>query len=111
MVATPMQLHVPQSLAALTAGKHVMSEVTAAVSVEQCKELLEGVEAAKSSGLKYMMSENMTYLRDNVLVESMVNQGVFGDIYYAEGQYIHDIKSLHYNEDGSPTWRSRCPSG
>ena len=111
VVATPMQLHVPQSLAALAAGKHVMSEVTAAVSVEQCKELLEGVEAAKSSGLKYMMSENTTYLRDNVLVESMVREGVFGEIYYAEGQYIHDIKSLHYNSDGSPTWRSRWQVG
>lgn len=45
-VATPMHLHVPQTLAALSAGKHVMSEVTAAVSVEQCRELLSGVERA-----------------------------------------------------------------
>ena len=70
IVATPMQLHVPQSLAALAAGKHVMSEVTAAVSIEQCKELLEGVEAAKASGLKYMMAENVTYFRDNVMTVS-----------------------------------------
>ncbi len=111
VVATPMHLHVPHSLAALAAGKHVMSEVTAAVSVEQCRELLEGVEAARGSGLKYMMSENTTYLKDNVLIKSMVDQGAFGDIYYAEGQYIHDIKSLHYNEDGSPTWRSRWQVG
>ncbi len=34
-VSTPMQLHVPQTLAALKAGKHVMGEVTAAVSIEQ----------------------------------------------------------------------------
>ena len=84
-----------------------MSEVTAAVSVEQCKELVAGVEAAKNSGLKYMMSENFTYMRDNLLIKSMVDQEAFGDIYYAEGQYVHDIKSLHYNPDGSPTWRSR----
>ncbi len=111
IVATPMQLHVPHSLAALAAGKHVMSEVTAAVSIEQCKELLEGVEAAKSSGLKYMMAENTTYLRDNVAIQNMVEQGVFGDIYYAEGQYIHELKSLHYNSDGSPTWRARWQVG
>ncbi len=111
VVATPMQFHVPQSLAALAAGKHVMSEVTAAVSVEQCKELVAGVEAAKNSGLKYMMSENFTYMRDNLLIKSMVDQEAFGDIYYAEGQYVHDIKSLHYNPDGSPTWRSRWQVG
>ena len=111
IVATPMQLHVPQSLAALAAGKHVMSEVTAAVSIEQCKELLEGVEAAKASGLKYMMAENTTYLRDNVAIQNMVEQGVFGDIYYAEGQYIHEVKRLHYNSDGSPTWRARWHVG
>ena len=111
VVATPMHLHVPHSLAALAAGKHVMSEVTAAVSVEQCKELLEGVEAARESGLKYMMAENMTYLRHNVLIKNMVEQGAFGEIYYAEGQYIHEIKSLHYNDDGSPTWRSRWQVG
>src|SRR5581483_7210648 len=29
VIATPMQLHVPQSLLALQAGKHVLSEVTA----------------------------------------------------------------------------------
>ena len=111
IVATPNQLHVAQSLAALAAGKHVMSEVTAAVSIEQCKELLEGVEAAKASGLKYMMAENTTYLRDNVAIQNMVEQGVFGDIYYAEGQYIHEVKRLHYNSDGSPTWRSKWQVG
>ena len=111
VVASPMQLHVPQSVAALAAGKHVMSEVTASVSVEQCQELVAAVEAAKPSGLKYMMSENFTYMKHNVLIKSMVNAGLFGDIYYAEGQYVDDIKELHYNADGSPTWRSRWHVG
>ena len=51
VVATPMQLHVPQSLKALAAGKHVFSEVTAAVSVDQCKELLAGDLAGRSERL------------------------------------------------------------
>ena len=110
VVASPMQLHVPQSVEALAAGKHVMSEVTAAVSVEQCQELVAAVEKARPLGLKYMMSENFTYMKHNVLIKSMVNAGVFGDIYYAEGQYVDDCKELHYNADGSPTWRSRGTS-
>ena len=34
VLATPENLHVPQSILALQAGKHVISEVTAAVSIE-----------------------------------------------------------------------------
>ena len=34
VLATPENLHVPQSILALKAGKHVISEVTAAVSIE-----------------------------------------------------------------------------
>lgn len=111
VVATPMHLHVPQSLATLKAGKHVMSEVTAAVSIDQCKALVAGVEAARESGLKYMMSENACYGRNAVLIKNLVREGLFGDIYYAEGAYIHDIKNLHYQKDGTPTWRSAWQVG
>ncbi|HEY0866943.1 MAG TPA: Gfo/Idh/MocA family oxidoreductase, partial [Fimbriimonas sp.] len=41
VVATPMQLHASQSILALQAGKHVMSEVTACVSMDECWQLLE----------------------------------------------------------------------
>ena len=35
VVATPMQLHVSQTMAALEAGKHVLSEVTAGVTMDE----------------------------------------------------------------------------
>lgn len=56
VVATPMQLHVPQTIAALQAGKHVMCEVTAGVSMEELWWLIETVE---QSGRVYMMAENV----------------------------------------------------
>ena len=34
VIATPMQCHVPQAIAALEAGKHVLSEVTAGVTMD-----------------------------------------------------------------------------
>ena len=40
VIATPMQCHVPQAIAALEAGKHVLSEVTAGVTMD---ELCEGI--------------------------------------------------------------------
>jgi predicted dehydrogenase len=102
IVATPMHLHAPQAVAALERGIHVMSEVTAAVSVEQCIELRDAVLA---SSAKYMMAENYCYRPDNVLVRSLVEHGLFGEIYFGEGEYIHDVKALHHTADGSPTWR------
>ena len=35
VISTPMQCHVPQAILALQAGKHVMCEVTAAVTMDE----------------------------------------------------------------------------
>ena len=41
MIGTPMPLHVPQAIAALDRGLHVLSEVPAGVSIEECRELVQ----------------------------------------------------------------------
>ncbi|MEC8841532.1 MAG: Gfo/Idh/MocA family oxidoreductase, partial [Candidatus Poribacteria bacterium] len=87
VLATPENLHVPQSILALEAGKHVISEVTAAVSIGQCYQLVETVQ---NSQAKYMMAENMCYHKPNVLIKNMVQQGVFGKVYFGEAEYVHD---------------------
>ena len=79
VVATPMPLHAPQSIQALQAGKHVLSEVTAAVSLEECWRLLQ---AAQASGTTYMMAENYCYFRENVLIREMARKGLFGELYF-----------------------------
>ncbi len=102
VIATPMQLHVPQALLALTAGKHVLSEVTAGVTMDELWWLREAVE---KSGKTYMFAENYCYMPFAQIVKSMAGQGLFGDLYYGEGEYIHAVPSLTRNPDGTPTWR------
>ena len=51
VISTPMQCHVPQAILALQAGKHVMCEVTAAVTMDELWWLIETVE---KSGKIYM---------------------------------------------------------
>jgi predicted dehydrogenase len=102
VVATPMQYHAGQSIAALERGIHVLSEVTAVVSLDEARWL---VQVCKQSPAIYMMAENYTYMRSNVLVASLVNAGLFGEVYYAEGEYIHELSALHHTADGRPTWR------
>ncbi len=102
VLATPENLHVPQSIEALDAGKHVISEVTAAVKLDECYDL---VRAVRKSSAKYTMAENTCYFKDNVLIRNIVEKGLFGDVYFGEGEYLHNIKSLHHDVEGNPTWR------
>lgn len=44
-LATPMQLHASQSVQAMRAGKHVLTEVIAATTLDECWELVETVGA------------------------------------------------------------------
>jgi len=104
IVGTPMPLHVPQSIMALERDIHVLSEVPAGVSIEECREL---TEVASRSNAKYMMAENYCYIRTNVLVREIVRAGLFGELYFAEGEYIHELKELN---EVTP-WRRRWQTG
>lgn len=104
IVGTPMPLHIPQSIEAIRRGIHVISEVPAAVNIEECRDL---VMACKQSKALYMMAENYTYMEANQVVKEMVRRGEFGKTYYAEGEYIHELKGL--NE--VTKWRRKWQTG
>lgn len=108
VVASPQQYHVPQAVAALERGIHVLSEVPAAVSMEQAQQL---VAAVRTSTAQYMLAENYMYTRENLVVSAMARAGEFGDLYYGEGEYLHEMKSWHTAADGSPTWRRYWQAG
>ena len=46
-----------------------------------------------------MMAENCNYDRSNVLVAELVRQGLFGEVYYAEGEYLHELKACAITSD------------
>lgn len=104
VIASPLNLHAEQAILALNRNIHVLSEVTAATSIEDCRALFRAVKESKA---QYMMAENYCYIRENVAVRNMVEAGLFGKVYFAEGEYIHNVTSLHYDKDGRPTWRRK----
>lgn len=104
VVATPMPLHAPQCIQAMENGKHVLSEVPAATDLEQCRDLLNAV---KRTGKTYMMAENYCYMKANMLVGELVKRGLFGDIYFGEGEYLHELKELN---EITP-WRRKWQTG
>jgi predicted dehydrogenase len=101
-IATPMQLHAKQAIQTMKSGRHVLSEVPSAITMDECWELIETVE---KTGLVYMLAENYCYMRSNMMVLNMVEKGVFGEITYAEGAYIHDCRFLMFDSNGNLTWR------
>jgi len=104
VLGTPQNLHAPQAAAALTRRIHVISEVPAATDLMQCCQLVDAVRAGDAT---YMLAENYTYMLPNVLVRRMAEAGVFGQLYFAEGEYLHELKGL--NE--ITTWRRRWQTG
>lgn len=104
VVASPVPFHAEQAIAALNAGKHVLSEVIACTTVNEARSL---VTAARGSSAKYMMAENYRYLDEVELLKRMQVDHRFGELYYAEGEYLHDCKDLWYETNGELTWRGR----
>lgn len=101
-LATPMHLHASQAVKAMAAGRHVMSEVIAATTIDECWQLVETVQ---KTGRVFMMAENYCYARTPMMVLNMAQTGVFGAFTYAEGGYIHDTRNLFLTENGEITWR------
>lgn len=107
LVATPIPFHHDQTIAALEAGCHVLQEVTLASTVDECRDVLETVKAHPKQ--KFMLAENCCYWAHILSWKEMWRQGRLGEFIYAEAEYVHDIRSLLRNPDGTPTWRARRP--
>jgi len=104
VIGTPMHLHAPMAIAALDKDLHVLSEVTAAVSMDESRSL---VAAANRSNGVYMMAENYTFMKPNMMVRDLVARGLFGEPYYAEGEYLHELKEA---AERTP-WRRKWQTG
>ncbi len=101
-VATPWELHTPIAVYAMKQGKHVCIEVPAAISVEECWDL---VRTAEETQRHCTMLENCCYGETEMLTLSMQRRGVFGTLTHGECAYIHDLRSLLCSEQGEGLWR------
>ena len=102
VVATPWEWHAPVMVAAMRAGKFGGTEVPAALTVEECWDL---VRTSEETGMPCMMLENVCYFRNVLTLLRMVREGVFGELIHAEAGYQHDCRHLMFNGDGTLTWR------
>ncbi|MFO7588708.1 MAG: Gfo/Idh/MocA family oxidoreductase [Gemmatimonadota bacterium] len=112
IVATPWRWHAPMAVEAMEKGKAVGLEVPAALTVEECWDL---VRAHERTGVPCMMLENVCYRRDVMAVLRMVREGMFGEPVHCHCGYQHDLREVKFSPGaefgpgalGEAVWRTR----
>jgi predicted dehydrogenase len=105
-IFTQRWTHGPLVLQALKAGKHVYCAVPMGISVDEISAIVKAVEA---SGLVYMMGETSFYNPTTVLARERCAAGAFGRVFYAEGDYVHDMDLGFYDAykySGGENWKA-----
>ncbi len=87
-IATPWEWHTPVALYAMECGKHVAIEVPAAVTLEECWQLVETSERTRKHCIQL---ENCCYDFFEILTVNMAQKGLFGEVVHTEAAYIHDL--------------------
>ena len=104
-IATPWDTHTPIAAAAMRAGKHVGVEVPAAVTLEDCWQL---VETSESTRRHCVMLENCCYDYWETLVKRMAFAGRLGTLTHAECAYIHDLRQMLLQDVSEGLWRRQA---
>lgn len=93
LLATFCPAHADDAIMCLESGKHVLSEVTAFHTMAEGVRLVEAVE---KSGKVYNLAENYPFSAANLYLADKWKGGLFGELMYAEYEYVHEIRSLSY---------------
>ncbi|MDQ1598300.1 MAG: hypothetical protein QOI70_1724 [Microbacteriaceae bacterium] len=104
-IFTQRWTHGPLVLKALRAGKHVYSAVPMAITEDEIAAI---IDAVRETGLTYMMGETSFYNPATVFARQQLAKGAFGRVFYAEGDYVHDMDLgfyAAYEYSGGPEWK------
>lgn len=102
LIATPWNWHVEMAVAAMEHGKHAAVEVPAAMTLEDCWQLVDTSERTRRHCI---MLENCCYGYNETLILRVIHAGMFGDLLYGEGAYLHDLREELFSNKGEGLWR------
>jgi predicted dehydrogenase len=102
LVATPWNWHAEQAVFAMTHGKDVAIEVPGVTTIEDCWKIVRTSEQTRKH---CMMLENCCYGYNETLILRMTQKGLFGDLLYGEGAYLHDLREILFSGEGEGLWR------
>nr|MBI1229035.1 gfo/Idh/MocA family oxidoreductase [Cytophagales bacterium] len=87
-VVTPVPEHAKMTIASLNANKHTACTIPMAMTVEDCKAI---VEAKKRANKVYMMMETALYTREFLYGLNLAETGQLGKIQFVRGSHIQDM--------------------
>lgn len=99
-ICTHWDLHTPIAVYAMENDKHVATEVPAALTIDECWQLVNTAERTRKH---CMQLENCNYDFFEMATLNMAQKGVFGELVHAEGAYIHDLRWLNF-DDSTGYW-------
>ncbi|MBZ2196816.1 Gfo/Idh/MocA family protein [Occultella gossypii] len=105
-IFTQRWTHAPLVLAALAAGKHVYSAVPMATEITDIDAIIAETDR---TGLTYMMGETSYYNPATVHLRNKIAEGALGQVFYAEGDYVHDMDLgfyAAYQYSGGEDWKA-----
>ncbi len=103
-INTPPMSHADHVVAGLRAGKHVACTIPMALSVEDCKRI---VDTSAETGKKYMMMETVVYSREFLYVKSLYDKGEMGRVQFYRSSHQQDMKGWpSYWEGFPPMWNA-----
>ena len=82
--------HAPFAIKAMKNGLHVFSEVLPCQNLAEAAALVETVE---STGKIYAYGENYCFMPAPKEMRKLYRDGTFGELEYAEGEYVHNCES------------------
>lgn len=101
-IATDWEKHAKMMIYAMEQGKHVASEVPAAMTLDEIWAIINTAEKTQKHA---MQLENCVYDFFELTTLNMAQQGVFGEVLHVEGSYIHDLIAVWDNYQGD--WRMK----
>ncbi|MFH1921262.1 MAG: Gfo/Idh/MocA family oxidoreductase [Planctomycetota bacterium] len=101
VIALPLHLHAPAAIAAMRAGKHVLTEKLMAHSVHECKHM---ARVAQETSLHLATGHQRHYsiLYDNAV--QAIAAGLLGDLHYIRAQWHRG------NLPGTDSWQQPMPN-
>jgi predicted dehydrogenase len=88
VVCTPHNLHTKYVVAAVEAGKNVIIEKPVAITME---DVTKQQDAVKKNNVKTLVSFVLHWNPLLMTIDRLIEQGVFGDIFMVEVDYLHRI--------------------
>ena len=84
LITTPTYLHAKMAIYAMEQGKHVITEVPAALTIEECWHIVKTSERTKKH---CMMMENYSFMPFHITTLNMAKKGFFGELVHGDGAY------------------------